>query len=82
MKKEIQKKGQTPAPETTEADEHLTPFVPTYKNLLVTMGAILAVLIVVFFVGNIILKPYMVKVDMRITPWLDNSKAKTSILGI
>jgi hypothetical protein len=65
-----------------QKDTDLQPWVPTYKWFAKVAGAILVFLILVFIFGNIILKPYMNKAPMEITPWLDSSKPKTSILGI
>ena len=58
------------------------PFVPTYLWFAKVVGAVLISLIILFFVGNAILKPYMIKSPIEITPWLDDSKPKTSILGV
>ncbi|MDR1951913.1 MAG: hypothetical protein LBQ37_00160 [Elusimicrobiota bacterium] len=81
MKNEI--KDKTIKTKNSEISNDLTPWRPTYKQFGLAMGAVLVFLIIVFIVGNIILSPYRIKeVDKRITPWLDNSKPKTSILGI
>jgi hypothetical protein len=54
--------------------QSLKPWSPTYKWFAKTAGIILAVLIVIFFALNIILKPYMRQIPAEITPWLDKSK--------
>ena len=50
------------------------PWKPTYKWLAKTAGIVLATLIVVFFVANIVLKPYMRHIPLEITPWLNTAK--------
>ena len=46
---------------------------PTYKWIGVTAGIILVFLIAMFFVLNILLKPYMRERPAEITPWLNKS---------
>lgn len=46
------------------------PWKPTYKWMATVAGIILITLIVVFFVLNIVLKPYMRELPAEITPWL------------
>jgi hypothetical protein len=53
------------------------PWRPTYRWAGITASIILAVLIIAFFVLNIILKPYMRQRPLDITPWLDKSKKET-----
>ena len=43
---------------------------PTYKWLAKTGGIILGIVIVLFFVFNIVLSPYMRKMPADVTPWL------------
>jgi hypothetical protein len=62
--------------------QELIPWKPTYKWFAKVGGSVLLFLIIAFIIGNIVLKPYMVTPPMDITPWLDSSKPKTSILGI
>ncbi|MDR2426703.1 MAG: hypothetical protein LBD46_05960 [Endomicrobium sp.] len=50
------------------------PWIPTYRWMSITAFIILVILIIIFFVLNIILKPYMRKLPPEITPWLDKSK--------
>ena len=51
-----------------------SPWKPTYKWMGITTGIILTILIIMFFVLNILLKPYMREIPPEITPWLDKSK--------
>ncbi|MCL2144928.1 MAG: hypothetical protein FWH43_05510 [Endomicrobia bacterium] len=51
-----------------------TPWKPAYKWMGITAGAILFFLVIMFFVLNIVLKPYMRELPSEITPWLDKSK--------
>ncbi|MDR1195006.1 MAG: hypothetical protein LBL00_00845 [Endomicrobium sp.] len=53
------------------------PWQPTYRWAGITASIILAVLIIAFFVLNIVLKPYMRERPLDITPWLDKSKKET-----
>lgn len=50
-----------------------TPWKPTYKWMGITAGVIFAVLVLAFFVLNIVLKPYMRQLPPEITPWLEKS---------
>ncbi|MDR2860278.1 MAG: hypothetical protein LBV66_00400 [Elusimicrobiota bacterium] len=81
MKEELKRKHHEILTGSSMQDNE-SPWVPTYKWFGKVMGAILLFLVVVFILGNIILKPYMIESPMEITPWLDSSKPKTSILGI
>lgn len=51
-----------------------TPWVPTYTWYAKIAGVILVVLLVTFFILNILLKPYMRERPAEITPWLKKSK--------
>ena len=54
---------------------------PTIKWHLAVLGSIYGVLLIVFFVLNIVLKPYMRQIPADITPWLkasSNSAAAAS----
>ena len=50
------------------------PWAPTYIWYAKAAGVILAGLIVVFFILNIVLKPYMREIPAEITPWLKKDK--------
>ncbi|MDR0486567.1 MAG: hypothetical protein LBH29_07610 [Elusimicrobiota bacterium] len=50
------------------------PWQPSFKQLGILSGAILIFLIIVFFLGNLFLKPYMIEPPKAITPWLDTKK--------
>ena len=54
-----------------------TPWQPTYKWMAIAASSILVVLIITFFVLNIVLKPYMREIPLEITPWLDKSKTES-----
>lgn len=47
---------------------------PTWKWHLTVLGIIYVVLIVIFFIVNWLLKPYMRKLPQEITPWLKSTK--------
>ncbi|MDR3049042.1 MAG: hypothetical protein LBV16_04295 [Elusimicrobiota bacterium] len=47
---------------------------PTFKWFGIAGGIVLAALIIIFFLGNFILRPYMIDVPKAITPWLDSKK--------
>lgn len=47
---------------------------PSWKWYIKTLGIIYAILIVVFFALNIILKPYMRQIPKDLTPWLKDTK--------
>lgn len=51
-----------------------TSWKPTYRWMGIVAGIILITLIIIFFVLNIVLKPYMRERPLEITPWLDKSK--------
>jgi len=46
---------------------------PTWEWHLTVLGSIYGILLVVFFVLNIVLKPYMRQIPADITPWLKAS---------
>jgi len=52
---------------------------PTWKWQLKTLAIIYSVLIVLFFVLNIVLKPYMRQIPKDITPWLKEIPKKQSV---
>jgi hypothetical protein len=54
--------------------EEIKAWQPTFKWLGIVSGSILLLLIIVFFVGNLFLKPYMIEAPKAITPWLDTKK--------
>ncbi|MDR3253550.1 MAG: hypothetical protein LBT07_01120 [Endomicrobium sp.] len=60
-------------------DENNILWKPTYKWYAKTAGIVLGVLVVVFFVLNIVLKPYMRDIDPDITPWLNKSNKSTAV---
>ena len=53
--------------------ENDAPWKPTYKGMAIAAGAILIALTIVFFVLNIVLKPYMRELPKELTPWLNKS---------
>ena len=52
---------------------------PTWKWHLKTLAVIYSVLIVLFFVLNIVLKPYLRQIPKDITPWLKDVPKKESV---
>ena len=52
---------------------------PTWKWHLKTLAVIYSVLIVLFFVLNIVLKPYLRQIPKDITPWLQDVPKKSSV---
>ncbi|MCL2507518.1 MAG: hypothetical protein FWF00_07540 [Endomicrobia bacterium] len=68
-KKEKETKAQ-PVVEINNEKEKIVAWQPTYKWLGTVAAIILASLIVIFFVLNIMLKPYMRQIPPEITPWL------------
>ena len=53
-----------------ENNRKAAPWQPTYKWFAKTAAIIFAALLLMFFVLNILLKPYMRKISPEITPWL------------
>ncbi|MDR0822916.1 MAG: hypothetical protein LBN20_03940 [Endomicrobium sp.] len=47
---------------------------PTFKWFAIAGGIVLGALIIIFFIGNFILRPYMIESPKAITPWLDAKK--------
>jgi hypothetical protein len=45
---------------------------PTYGWYIKTTGVVLIFLVIIFFVLNMWLKPYMREIPHEIAPWLDN----------
>ncbi|MDR3256966.1 MAG: hypothetical protein LBT18_04925 [Endomicrobium sp.] len=54
----------------TEKDGNDILWKPTYKWYVKSIGIVLGILIITFFVLNIVLKPYMRNINHEITPWL------------
>ncbi|MGA2089990.1 MAG: zinc ribbon domain-containing protein [Endomicrobiales bacterium] len=46
---------------------------PTWRWYLTTLSTIYGILIVLFFVLNIVLKPYLRQIPKDITPWLKDT---------
>lgn len=57
------------------------PWQPTYKRMGITAAVIVVVLIITFFLLNIILKPYMRQRPAELTPWLDKGAEVSSASG-
>lgn len=53
---------------------------PTWRWHLQTLAVIYGLLVVVFFVMNIVLKPYLRQIPKDITPWLKDT-VKTEKVG-
>ena len=56
-----------------------TLWKPAWKWHLKTLAIIYSVLIVLFFVLNIVLKPYLRQIPKDITPWLKDVPKKQSV---
>jgi hypothetical protein len=49
---------------------------PTYRWYIKTASFVLILLSIIFFILNILLKPYMREISEDITPWLKKSNTK------
>ncbi|MDR3244333.1 MAG: hypothetical protein LBT79_06240 [Elusimicrobiota bacterium] len=60
--------------ETIAQNDEIKAWQPTFKWFAIAGSAVLIFLVIAFFVGNFVLRPYMIDVPKAITPWLDNKK--------
>ncbi|MDR1523505.1 MAG: hypothetical protein LBS29_06130 [Endomicrobium sp.] len=54
---------------------------PTYSWYIKVFLTVFVLLLISFFVLNIVLKPYMRKINPELTPWLNNKQVSSSNNG-
>jgi len=62
-----------------ENEQEAILWKPTYKWLAKVAGIIVVCIIVLFFALNVILRPYMRKIPIEITPWLNHGNTSSSV---
>jgi len=67
------------AKEQSEHENNKYTWKPDVKWLIKTFVIVYAMIIILFFLLNFLLKPYMRQRPMEITPWLDKNKTETVV---
>lgn len=65
--------------EQSEHEKDKYAWKPDSKWLIKTFVMVYVTIIILFFILNFLLKPYMRQRPMEITPWLDNNKTETVV---
>ncbi|MDR2616678.1 MAG: hypothetical protein LBC22_02550 [Endomicrobium sp.] len=67
--------------ENLKKNKEMQVWKPTYSWYGKVFGTVFILLGISFFVLNIVLKPYMRKINPELTPWLNNKKMSTNNNG-
>lgn len=67
------------AKEQSEHEKDKYTWKPDFKWIIKTFVIVYVTIIILFFILNFLLKPYMRQIPMEITPWLDKNKTETVV---